>query len=143
MNCLAPIGAVYQAGTLSGNPIAMAAGLTALRELRDHSLYDLLESSGQQLENGLKSAAAKAKQDVQFHRIGSMFCSYFTSQSVSNMDDAMSSDLDKFSRFFQGMLSRGVYLAPSQFEAGFISAAHTEADIQKTIDAATETMASL
>jgi Glutamate-1-semialdehyde aminotransferase len=143
MNCLAPIGAVYQAGTLSGNPIAMAAGLTALRELRDHSLYDLLESSGQQLENGLKSAAAKAKQDVQFHRIGSMFCSYFTSQSVSNMDDAMSSDLDKFSRFFQGMLSRGVYLAPSQFEAGFISAAHTEADIQKTIDAATENMASL
>jgi glutamate-1-semialdehyde 2,1-aminomutase len=143
MNCLSPIGAVYQAGTLSGNPIAMAAGLTALRELRENSLYDLLESSGQQLEDGLKSAAAKAKQDVQFHRIGSMFCNYFTSQTVSNMDDAMSSDRDKFSKFFHGMLSRGVYLAPSQFEAGFISTAHTETDIQKTIDAATETMASL
>jgi len=143
MNCLSPIGAVYQAGTLSGNPIAMAAGLTALRELRENSLYDLLESSGQQLEDGLKSAAAKANQDVQFHRIGSMFCNYFTSQSVSNMDDAMSSDRDKFSKFFHGMLSRGVYLAPSQFEAGFISTAHTETDIQKTIDAATETMASL
>lgn len=143
MNCLAPVGAVYQAGTLSGNPIAMAAGLTALRELRENSLYDLLESSGQQLEKGLKSAAAKAKQDVQFHRIGSMFCSYFTSQTVSNMDDAMSSDRDKFAKFFHGMLSRGIYLAPSQFEAGFISTAHTETDIQKTIEAATETLASL
>ncbi len=143
MECLAPLGSVYQAGTLSGNPIAMAAGITALRELKEHSLYDLLEQRGQFLEDGLRAAAKRANQEVQFHRIGSMFCTYFTSQSVSNLEDAMSSDREKFSKFFHGMLSNGVYLAPSQFEAGFISTAHTEEDLQKTIDAASNVFASL
>lgn len=143
MNCLAPVGPVYQAGTLSGNPIAMAAGLTALRELREKSLYQQLEDRGQQLEDGLRAATRKAGVDVRFHRIGSMFCSYFTSETVNNLDDAMKSDRDKFSRFFHGMLERGIYLAPSQFEAGFISTAHTEQDIQQTIDTAAEVLATL
>ena len=143
MDCLAPVGAVYQAGTLSGNPIAMAAGITALRELRENSLYDLLEERGQFLEDGLRSAATKAGQRVQFHRIGSMFCTYFTSLEVSNLDDAMQSDREKFAKFFHGMLAKGIYLAPSQFEAGFLSTAHTEHDIQKTIDAAYDVMSAL
>ncbi len=143
MECLAPVGSVYQAGTLSGNPIAMAAGITALRELRENNLYELLEQRGQFLEDGLRAAAKRTNQEVQFHRTGSMFCTYFTSQSVTNLEDAMSSDRDKFSKFFQGMLSKGVYLAPSQFEAGFISTAHSEEDLQKTIDAASDVFASL
>lgn len=136
MDYLAPIGSVYQAGTLSGNPIAMAAGIAALQELRNNSLYNLLESRGQLLEDGLKLAAKNANQDVRFHRIGSMFCAYFTAQSVANLDDAMTSDRDKFAKFFHGMLEQGIYLAPSQFEAGFLSTAHSEQDIQQTIDAA-------
>ena len=143
MNCLAPVGAVYQAGTLSGNPIAMAAGITALKELREKSLYDLLEDRGQFLEDGLRSAARRAGQEVQFHRIGSMFCTYFTAKSISNLEDAMQSDREKFAKFFRGMLSKGIYLAPSQFEAGFLSTAHTEQDLQKTIDAAYDVMSTL
>lgn len=143
MDCLAPDGPVYQAGTLSGNPIAMAAGITALRELRENSLYELLEARGQLLEDGLRHAAKSANISVQGHRIGSMFCTYFTSEPVANVDDAMKCDRERFSRFFQGMLEKGIYLAPSQFEAGFISTAHTEKDIQETIDAATTVMATL
>ncbi len=143
MDCLAPLGAVYQAGTLSGNPIAMAAGLTALRELQDKSHYDALEAKGQLLEDGLRSAARNAGIDTQFHRIGSMFCTYFTNQTVTNLDDAMASDRDRFAKFFHAMLERGIYLAPSQFEAGFLSTAHSEADIQATVDAAAAVMKSL
>ena len=169
MDMLAPLGSVYQAGTLSGNPLAMAAGIAALQELQrvgDRSLsspsaafspltpalsplrgegeeddgrsaaYDLLEALGRQLESGMRDAARSAKVDVQFVRIGSMFCGYFTSEPVHNLEDAMKSDRARFAKFFHGMLAQGIYLAPSQFEAGFISTAHTESDIARTTAAA-------
>ena len=143
MDCLAPDGPVYQAGTLSGNPIAMAAGLAALRELQNHDLYEQLEARGQLLEDGLRAAAARTGHRVQFHRIGSMFCTFFTEQRVTNLEGAMTSDRDLFARFFQGMLEQGIYLAPSPFETGFLSTAHSETDVQTTIDAASTVLASL
>jgi glutamate-1-semialdehyde 2,1-aminomutase len=161
MDCLAPLGPVYQAGTLSGNPVAMAAGIAALQELRrsrreevhsnspgmDQSLlpsaatsgrdaYALLEQLGAQLETGMKDAAKSAGVPVTFNRCGSMFCAYFTDQPVHNLADAMKSDRERFKKFFHGMLNEGVYLAPSQFEAGFISAAHSAEDITRTCQAA-------
>ncbi|HOW64093.1 MAG TPA: glutamate-1-semialdehyde 2,1-aminomutase [Candidatus Paceibacterota bacterium] len=138
MDCLAPLGPVYQAGTLSGNPLAMAAGITALDELQHSNAYQALETRGQQLETGLVEAARTTGTEVQFNRCGSMFCTYFASQPVRNLEEAMRSDRDKFARFFHGMLEHGVYLAPSQFEAGFLSSAHEASDIEKTIRAARE-----
>ena len=143
MDCLAPLGPVYQAGTLSGNPLAMAAGIAALEALEDGKAYARLEELGAQLEAGMKDAAKATKHAVQFKRIGSMFCGYFTDQPVYNVSDAMKSDRQKFGRFFHGLLDRGVYLAPSQFEAGFISTAHTSADIDTTVKAVREVMATL
>lgn len=140
MDMLAPVGPVYQAGTLSGNPLAMAAGITALRELAKTGTYEKLEQLGTQLEKGMKDAARKANVPVQFNRIGSMFCGYFTSEPVHNLADAMKSDRERFARFFHGMLDRGVYLAPSQFEAGFLSLAHTSAHIEETVAAAFEVL---
>ena len=136
MDCLAPLGPVYQAGTLSGNPLAMAAGLAALEELRDGRVYQHLEQLGAQLEAGMKTAASRAGVAVQFQRIGSMFCGYFTDAPVHNVADAMKSDRAKFAKFFHGMLDSGIYLAPSQFEAGFLSAAHTSEDIEQTVESA-------
>ena len=135
MDMLAPLGPVYQAGTLSGNPLAMAAGIAALEELRRVNAYTTLEQRGQLLETGMRDAARAAKVDVQFVRIGSMFCGYFTSAPVHNLADAMKSDRGRFAKFFHAMLAEGIYLAPSQFEAGFISTAHTESDISRTISA--------
>jgi glutamate-1-semialdehyde 2,1-aminomutase len=135
MDFLAPVGPVYQAGTLSGNPLAMAAGLAALDELRYGESYSRLESLGAMLEKGLREAATAAKIPVQVNRCGSMFCAYFTAQPVHNLADAMKSDRDRFAKFFHGMLEAGVYLAPSQFEAGFISTAHTPEDIEETLSA--------
>ena len=143
MDCLAPLGAVYQAGTLSGNPLAMAAGISALEALQSKEAYPQLESLGSQLEAGMTSAAKSAGIPVQFNRCGSMFCAYFTSRPVHNLADAMSCDRDRFAKFFHGLLDRGVYLAPSQFEAGFISTAHTPADIEATVQAAAEVMKTL
>jgi glutamate-1-semialdehyde 2,1-aminomutase len=136
MDCLAPLGPVYQAGTLSGNPIAMAAGIAALEELAATEAYATLEKLGQALEAGLRQAARTAGIPVQFNRCGSMFCAYFTSAPVHHLADAMKSDRERFKRYFHGMLDQGIYLAPSQFEAGFLSTAHTEADIEKTVRAA-------
>jgi glutamate-1-semialdehyde 2,1-aminomutase len=147
MDHLAPLGPVYQAGTLSGNPLAMAAGIAALEELRPNpnsesrtpkseSPYARLEALGAALEAGMRDAAKSAGLPVQFNRCGSMFCGYFTSAPVHNLADAMKSDRARFAKFFHGLLAEGVYLAPSQFEAGFISAAHTEEDIAKTVAAA-------
>jgi glutamate-1-semialdehyde 2,1-aminomutase len=127
---------VYQAGTLSGNPLAVAAGIAALEALASEDIYRVLEERGQQLEDGLGAAAKRANIPVQFNRCGSMFCGYFTSAPVHNLDDAMKSDRERFARYFHGMLAEGVYLAPSQFEAGFISAAHSAEDIERTIAAA-------
>ena len=136
MDHLAPLGPVYQAGTLSGNPLAMAAGIAALEELRRTNAYVTLEERGKQLEAGMREAARSAKVDVEFVRCGSMFCGYFASAPVHNLADAMKSDRAKFAKFFHAMLAEGIYLAPSQFEAGFISTAHSEADIARTISAA-------
>ncbi|MCI0744142.1 MAG: glutamate-1-semialdehyde 2,1-aminomutase [Verrucomicrobia subdivision 3 bacterium] len=136
MDQLAPVGPVYQAGTLSGNPLAMAAGIAALRELHAGDGYTRLESLGAQLEVGLRDAAKTARIPVQFQRIGSMFCGYFTTQPVHNLADAMKSDRERFAKYFHAMLAEGVYLAPSQFEAGFLSTAHTSADVDRTIWAA-------
>lgn len=136
MDCLAPLGGVYQAGTLSGNPLAMAAGVAALEELQATNAYEKLEELGVLLENGMREAAKSADIPVTFNRCGSMFCGYFTDAPVRNLVDAMRSDRERFAKFFHGMLEAGVYLAPSQFEAGFISTAHTVADIEKTVRSA-------
>jgi glutamate-1-semialdehyde 2,1-aminomutase len=143
MDCLAPVGPVYQAGTLSGNPVAMAAGITALEELAASDAYSKLEALGAALEAGLKDAAKSAGVAVQLNRCGSMFCGYFTGQPVHNLADAMKSDRERFKKYFHGMLAGNVYLAPSQFEAGFLSTAHTEAEIQQTVDAAAKVMKTL
>ncbi len=143
MDHLAPLGPVYQAGTLSGNPLAMAAGIAALEELREGGAYTQLEAKGAALEAGLRDAAKAAGIRVTFNRCGSMFCGYFTGEPVWNLADAMKSDRERFKKYFHGMLAEGVYLAPSQFEAGFISTAHTEADIAHTVQAAARVMKAL
>ena len=149
MDLLAPLGPVYQAGTFSGNPLAMAAGIAALEELNFKSgkrkaeggnKYALLERLGAQLAAGMRAAAKSAKIPVQFNSCGSMFCAYFTDAPVHNLADAMKSDRARFAKFFHGMLDAGIYLAPSQFEAGFISTAHTPADIDRTLRAAAKTL---
>lgn len=142
MDQLAPLGPVYQAGTLSGNPLAMAAGLAALNLLSDGRVHARLETLGAQLETGMRQAAADSHVPVQFNRIGSMFCGYFTEKPVHNLADAMHSNRERFARFFHGMLERGVYLAPSQFEAGFISVAHSTEQIDRTVEAARDVMRS-
>jgi glutamate-1-semialdehyde 2,1-aminomutase len=143
MDYLAPVGPVYQAGTLSGNPVAMAAGIAALEELSSSDAYNHLERLGAELEKGLRDAAKNAGVPVQFNRCGSMFCGYFTDQPVHNLADAMKSDRERFKKYFHGMVDGGIYLAPSQFEAGFMSTAHTEADIEKTLKAAAKVLARL
>jgi glutamate-1-semialdehyde 2,1-aminomutase len=136
MDHLAPLGPVYQAGTLSGNPLAMAAGLATLRELESTDAFARLEHAGARLESGMKAVAAAHAVPMQFQRIGSMFCGYFTDRPVWNLNDALTSDRTRFGKFFHAMLDQGVYLAPSQFEAGFLSTAHSDADIDLTIAAA-------
>ena len=143
MDCLAPDGPVYQAGTLSGNPLAMAAGVAVLEALADGSVYKKIDALGQALADGLAKAAKAAGVAVQLQRIGSMSCCYFTDTPVHNMAEAMDSDRDRFGKYFHGMMAEGVYLAPSQFEAGFISAAHDEVAIGKTVGAAAKVMKTL
>jgi len=140
MACISPEGPVYQAGTLSGNPIAMTAGIETIKILMKDGIYKKLEDRMKQLEEGLRDAAKKAGVATRFYRAGSMFCTYFTETGVVNYATAKLSDTARFGRFFAGMLDRGIYLAPSQFEAGFISIAHSSADINKTVRAAYETM---
>ena len=143
MDYLAPLGPVYQAGTLSGNPLAMAAGIAALEELRAGDAYAQLEAKGAALEAGLRAAAKSAGVPVTFNRCGSMFCGYFTGEPVWNLADAMKSDRERFKKYFHGMLAEGVYFAPSQFEGGFLSTAHTEADIAHTVQAAARVLKTL
>lgn len=142
MDHLAPLGPVYQAGTLSGNPLAMAAGIAALEQLTPE-VYERLETQGAKLEAGLREAAKSVKVPVQFNRIGSMFCGYFCETPVWNLADAMKSDRERFSKYFRAMLNEGVYLAPSQFEAGFLSTAHDDEAIQKTVAAAEKVLHTL
>lgn len=142
MDLLAPLGPVYQAGTLSGNPLAMAAGIAALIALNS-AVYRALDAAGATLEAGLREAAKATKIPVQLNRCGSMFCGYFTEKPVHNLADAMHADRARFAKFFHGMLQEGVYLAPSQFEAGFISTAHGPIEIEKTLTAARKVLATL
>lgn len=142
MDHLAPLGPVYQAGTLSGNPLAMAAGIAALIALTP-TIYRALEAAGATLETGMKEAAKRANIPVQFNRVGSMFCGYFTDKPVHNLADAMRADRARFAKFFHGMLQEGVYLAPSQFEAGFISTAHGPEELEQTLAAARKVLATL
>ena len=132
MDQLSPDGSVYQAGTLSGNPIAMAAGLAQLRELERINGWKLLEKSGAQLEALARDAIKSANTDITFHRLGSMFCLFFAAAPIFDLANAQRSDLKIFGRFFTACLNRGVYFAPSQFETGFISTAHTAEDIERT-----------
>ncbi len=137
MQQIAPLGGIYQAGTLSGNPVAMAAGLATMRELNSHPEYYVhAESMTRCLLEGLKDAAASAGIAISTNQVGSMGCIFFTEGPVQCFADVQKSDLELFRRYFLGMLEQGIYLAPSQFEAIFVSAAHTENDIDRTVDAA-------
>jgi glutamate-1-semialdehyde 2,1-aminomutase len=141
MDQLSPDGPVYQAGTLSGNPLAMAAGLAQLRELERINGWKLLEELGAQFEELTRSAINHAKIDVTFNRIGSMFCLFFASGLIVDVASARGSDLKTFARFFHACLKRGIYFAPSQFETGFISTAHTPDDLERTGAAVHEVLA--
>jgi glutamate-1-semialdehyde 2,1-aminomutase len=143
MRKVMPAGPVFQAGTLSGNPLAMAAGIATLTELRDHPPYAMLERLGQKLATGLQEAARAAGIPHQLARVGSMWTLFFTEQPVTDYDAAKKCDTARFARFFWAMLDRGIYLPCSQFEAAFISAAHTEEQIEQTIVAAREALAEL
>jgi glutamate-1-semialdehyde 2,1-aminomutase len=143
MRRVAPDGPIYQAGTLSGNPLAMTAGIETLRILSRPGTYKKLNKKAGDLEHGLKDAARRAGVKTKFYRAGTMFCTYFTDREVHNFTDAANTDTAKFAKFFRSMLERGVNLAPSAFEAGFISLAHTHADINKTVRAAYESLKEL
>jgi glutamate-1-semialdehyde 2,1-aminomutase len=132
MEMLAPSGPVYQAGTLSGNPLAVAAGLATLNQLNGET-YRILEERATQLETGIRDNLRKLSLPWQYQRVGSMGCLYFSDQPVGCYEDAMKCDTKTFARYFHGMLGKGVYLPPSQFEAFFLSTAHSEDDIAKTI----------
>ncbi|HEV3084663.1 MAG TPA: glutamate-1-semialdehyde 2,1-aminomutase [Gemmataceae bacterium] len=143
MKQVLPAGPVFQAGTLSGNPLAMAAGIAMLQELRDHPPYARLEKLGSQLAAGLLEAAISAKVPHQLARVGSMWTLFFTPHPVTDYDTARTCDTSRFAQFFWGMMDRGVYLPCSQFEAAFISAVHTEAQIADTLAAARQALAAL
>ncbi len=136
MNSVSPVGKVYQAGTLAGNPLAMAAGIAMLNLIRELDPYARLEQAGQKLEDGFRSAASASGVDVCINRVGSMLTVFLTSHTVTDLASATTSDTTRFGRWFHGMLNRGVYLPCSQFEALFVSAVHTDADIEQTIAAA-------
>jgi glutamate-1-semialdehyde 2,1-aminomutase len=143
MDLLAPLGPVYQAGTLSGNPVALAAGLAQLRELDRQKGYDYLEEIGQVMEDAVLAVLRKKGLQYRWYRRGSMFCLFFTEKDVSNLQDAKTSDLTAFKKFFHYCLDHGVYFAPSQFETGFISMAHARADMERTAEVAAAALAAL
>ena len=136
MNHIAPAGNIYQAGTLSGNPLAMTAGLTTLKRLRDASIYERLERAGERLTRGMTEAAREVGVRTVTNRVGSMWTTFFTDSAVTDWATASRSDRALYGKFFHAMLNEGVYLAPSQFEAGFISIAHTDELLDMTIEAA-------
>ena len=140
MDQLSPDGPVYQAGTLSGNPLAMAAGLAQLRELERTNAWRTLEEKGAAFEDGVRSALKRAAKRYTFNRIGSMFCLFFTEGAVDDLASAQKSDRAAFAAYFHACLDGGVYFAPSQFEAGFISTAHTADDMAKTAEVATKAL---
>lgn len=143
MDLLAPLGPVYQAGTLSGNPLAMAAGLAQLRELEKPSGFARLEELGAHFEYGLRRLLDQKGMPYRFHRTGSMFCLYFTDREILSVSDVMKQDLALFRKFFWGCLEAGIYLAPSPYETGFISLAHTEADLDDTLEVFSKVLAGI
>lgn len=143
MEQIAPLGPVYQAGTLSGNPLAMTAGIATLRLLQERGAYEHLESLAAKLADGLLDAARSAGIPTGGNRVGSAMTLFFTSQPVTDYASARTADTARYAAYFRGMLERGVYLAPSQFEAGFVGLAHTSQDIDLTLDAARQTFAAL
>lgn len=143
MEQLSPEGPVYQAGTLSGNPLAMAAGLAQLHELERIDAWKLLEASGAQFEEAARAALRDLKLSWVFHRVGSLFCLFFTPEPVFDLAGAKRSDLTQFATFFRGCLERGVYFAPSQFESGFLSTAHTADDLETTARVIRESLAAV
>ncbi len=143
MEMIAPAGPVYQAGTLSGNPLAMTAGIETLSRLREAGVWESLETTGGRLIEGLTAAAKSAGITVQPARVGTMFGMFFSDTPVVDWDAAAKSDLDRFTAYHRSMLEQGVYLAPSQFEAGFISTAHTDTEIDTTVAAAEKAFSSL
>jgi glutamate-1-semialdehyde 2,1-aminomutase len=143
MSQMAPAGPVYQAGTLSGNPLAMAAGCAALRLLYGREAYDRLEALAAPLAAGLAEAAAAAGVPAQVARVGSLLTLFFTDRPVTDYESARAADTARYARFFHAMLERGVYLPPSQFELWFISLAHTEPDVEATLAAARAALAAL
>jgi glutamate-1-semialdehyde 2,1-aminomutase len=145
MNMVAPLGPMYQAGTLSGNPLAMAAGLATLRHLREHKqeIYPRLDKLSGELVEGVAAAAKEAGVSLCYNRVGSMFTWFFTPGPVTDWDSASKSDTEAFGRFFRAMLDNGVYLPPSQFEAAFLGVTHSDEDIRKTINVAKQAFASV
>ena len=144
MDYLAPVGPVYQAGTLSGNPVAMAAGLAGLRAIQKPGFYEALTQKTQTLVAGLKTAAESAGVPMTFNQVGGMFGFFFSSEEhISRFDQVSACDMELFKRFYHGMLDQGIYLAPSAYEAGFMSMAHEDSHIQATTEAATRVLSSL
>ena len=141
MSRVSPLGPVYQAGTLSGNPLAVAAGLATLRALREGDVYRRLDGLGAALERGLVAAAGKAGVPLTVNRVGSMLTGFFADKPVTDYATAKRSDAARYGRFFHAMLARGVFLAPSQFEAAFVSLAHRDADIVAAAEAAAQSIA--
>ncbi len=143
MQMAAPLGPAYQAGTLSGNPLATAAGIACLRELAKPGVYEALEALGAETEAGLRAAGDATGVEVTVNRVGSALTAFFTGSPVTTWEEAASSDTGRYAAFFHGLLQRGVYVAPSQFEAAFVSLAHTTEDIAFAAEQAREAMASL
>jgi glutamate-1-semialdehyde 2,1-aminomutase len=144
MDLLAPLGPVYQAGTLSGNPLAMAAGIATLTHLIEHedAVYAHLESVTRSIAEGVAALAAAARVPLTTNRAGSMFTWFFTGGPVTEFSSASTSDIDAFGRFHRGMLETGIWLPPSQFEAAFVSAAHGPEEVEAVLEAAREALAS-
>ena len=141
MNMISPVGPVYQAGTLSGNPLAMAAGIAALSHIKEHpELYNELENKSSYLENGFKENLKSIGKNYVMNRVGSMMCMFFTEEYVTDFNSAVKSDTELYGKYFHQMLQRGIYLAPAQFEALFVSTAHTIDDLDKTIKAHKESL---
>lgn len=143
MDLLAPDGPVYQAGTLSGNPLALSAGMAQLREMEKNHGWQKLEDLGQIMETAVKNALKETGRNYQWYRVGSMFCLFFTEKPVFNLNDAKTSDLASFRKFFHYCLNHGVYFAPSQFETGFISLAHSPEDLAQTAEVTYQALKSL
>ncbi|MCK4502309.1 MAG: aminotransferase class III-fold pyridoxal phosphate-dependent enzyme, partial [Desulfuromonadales bacterium] len=135
MESLSPEGGIYQAGTLSGNPLAMSAGITTLKLLQEEGFYQQIEEKSAYLEKGLQQVTSSSSVATCWQRVGGMFCTFFQNGPVNNFDDALKSDTEAFGRYFRSMLDQGINLAPAQFEAGFMSIAHSQEDLDKTIAA--------